>query len=372
MFFVERVAMSASTCPPATLESAREAIGNTRTIVFTALDATYLSFLEPWQSRFADFSRLSWPLVLALDDNVVARRGRRESDGGLARVVAEARRLTLRCLTYDSRALTSIAPVRGKRGFDELGRELGRKDLVVFRVYAMLLRAIGARGKLIFSEMDVFWRRSPSALLASLDGEGDALRCMANDRNPTSRNCNIGLLAAVASGEQRVATALDCVADRWEAALLAGDGSRGSHGQSFFNRAIGSKGECRIDRVQRLPPDAYATNQPRGPGSNPSWGNVTRGTTRAVHLTAMCFERGCGAELPNGAKLAVLHALYHRGAWPPPATYCRLADVHRPMVRELFGGQGDWLGSEAQLGWLGSEAQLKASDPGWRASCAPA
>ena len=51
----------------------------------------------------------------------------------------------------------------------------------------------------------------------------------------------------------------------WEAALLAGDGSRGSHGQAFFNRAIGSKGECRIDRVQRLPPDAYATNQPRGP-----------------------------------------------------------------------------------------------------------
>ena len=98
---------------------------------------------------------------------------------------------------------------------------------------------------------------------------------------------------------------------------------------------------------------------------------MTRGTTRAVHLTAMCFERGCGAE-PNGAKLAVLHALYHRGAWPPPATYCRLADVHRPMVRELFGGQGDWLGSEAQLDWLGSEAQLKASDPGWRESCAPA
>ena len=49
----------------------------------------------------------------------------------------------------------------------------------------------------------------------------------------------------------------------------------------------------------------------------------------------------------------------------------RLADVHRPMVRELFGGQGDWLGSEAQLDWLGSEAQLKASDPGWRESCAP-
>ena len=199
-------------------------------------------------------------------------------------------------------------------------------------------------------------------MLASLDGEGDALRCMANDRNPTSRNCNIGLLAAVASVDQRVAAALDCVADQWEAALLAGDGSRGSHGQSFFNRAIGSKGECRIDRVQRLPPDAYATNQPRGPGSNPAWGNVTRGTTRAVHLTAMCFERGCGAE-PNGAKLAVLHALYHRGAWPPASTYCRLADVHRPMVRELFGGQGEG---------PGSEAQLKARDPGWRESCAPA
>ena len=75
-----------------------------------------------------------------------------------------------------------------------------------------------------------------------------------------------------------------------------------------------------------------------------------------------CFERGCGAELPNGAKLAVLHALYQRGAWPPPTTYCRLADVHRPMVRELFGGEGHG---------PGSEAQLKASDPGWRESCAP-
>ena len=130
---------------------------------------------------------MSWPLVLALDDHVVARRGRRESNSGLARVVAEARRLALRCLTYEDRAQTSIAPVRGKRGFDELGRELGRKDLAVFRVYAMLLRAIGARGKLIFSEMDVFWRRSPASLFASLDGEGDALRCSAPRAVPPRR-----------------------------------------------------------------------------------------------------------------------------------------------------------------------------------------
>ena len=246
-----------------------------------------------------------------------ACRGRR---AGAGRQRARGRR--------KSRATT---PVRGKRNFDQLGRELGRKDLAVD---AMLLRAVGPRGKLIFSEMDVTARAADGAR-------------------------NIGLLAAVASGEQRAAAL--------ERRRSEGGGTScrrrvfGSRA-AFFNRAIGSKGEeCRIDRVQRLPPDAYAT--PRGPGSEPG---VGQRDACAPSTSRDCFERGCGADqterswqCSTRSTTAARGRLRRRTAASPTCTARWCAS----------SSEGRAIGWDRRRSSIGS--QLKASDPGWRESCAP-
>ena len=74
-------------------------------------------------------------------------------------------------------------------------------------------------------------------------------------------------------------------------------------------------------------------------GKQPKWGNITRDETISLHLTAMCFKQGCGAE-PNGAKVAVLHALYHKGVWPSSNSFIPLADIHRSMVHQMVGPPG--------------------------------
>jgi hypothetical protein len=325
-------------------------------VVLTALDAAYAAFLQHWQSRMARFG-LRQAVVVAFDAGVVRRPGTRATNPSIS-VVEQATNLRMSVLRY-AHTLDFARP-----GMDGLGREIGEKDIVVWRTVALLLAFLGEHGRVLFSEMDVYWALSPMPLLDTLarHNVSDRLLCAKNRRAARSPQCNIGMLAMRGSSVDALARALSCAADAW---LLDG-GRLGSHGQAAFN-ALARRKLCgldfagdapRVDEatgsravVQMLPPAEHANNQPSAPRDNPSWGPIERGVTASVHLTAMCFVKGCGAE-PDGAKLTVLRALY-AGRWPRGGF--RLANVHKPMVQLLRPNMGPPVAPHKQL----TEAQYQ-------------
>jgi len=340
-------------------EAAVHLPGSGGLVAMTVTDSAYLPFLQDWRDRLAGFG-LSHAFVVAFDDGVVQRH-KATVAGGAARVVAEARRLDMLCLAYHHLRELRIGP--SGQGLDGLGLEVGEKDIVTWRSTALLLSLLGSRARVLFTEMDVFWVQSPMPLLDSLLGPAgpDTLLCASNRRELSANQCNVGMLAMRGAREGLLASALACIADSW----IRRGSALGRHGQAAFNTLVSTR-ECHtrffpavtsatIDglakasssshlplpmeptaRVHMLPPAVYALNQPRSPSSNPSWGPIARGLTASVHLTAMCFEKGCGAE-PGGAKPTVLRALYNGGRWPMAGSYFYLADVHQPMVQLLVG-----------------------------------
>uniref|UniRef100_A0A7S2IBE3 Nucleotide-diphospho-sugar transferase domain-containing protein n=1 Tax=Haptolina brevifila TaxID=156173 RepID=A0A7S2IBE3_9EUKA len=308
-------------------------------VVMTALDSAYVPFLRSWRLRMAQFG-LRQAVVIAFDENVVRNRVRSLSSLSVA---TEARRLRMVVLPYKHAVDLSGAP-----GLDALGRELGEKDIAIWQCVALLLSVLGEHGRVLFTEMDVFWVKTPVPLLDSLSDRytADTLLCSSAWRIAKPNECNIGMLAMRGSRDNVLARSFACAASRW----LTRGSTLGSHGQKAFNRVVQLR-MCNLAfqknaslanhqtagaSVFFLPPEEHTSNQPHSQWDNPNWGPISLATTASVHLTAMCWEKCCGAET-GGAKLAVLTALYDEGVWPSRSTYFWLADLHRPMVSLLAG-----------------------------------
>ena len=302
----------------------------------------------------------------------------------------EAARLGLPCLKATQRG---EAPFKNAgKVLDELGRNLGESDTLVWLTAAHALTLLGPESRLLYHDMDVFWKGSPLRLLDHLHEPPGSVHCAINNRAKRGGAlCNIGVLAfqersaAATKARQNaqskhatLADSLTCAAEKWRKevidALSEKRNAAATNGQAMYNRIFRTR-MCGFDRIEddipqngsaarkgypasspsfaehperilvhALPAERCASNQPRWPSGNPDWGDITRDGTLSLHLTSMCFVKGCGAE-PNGVKVSVLHALYSKGVWPS-SDYFRLADIHRPMVHRMVGPRGQpWNGS---------------------------
>ena len=331
-------------------------------VVFTMLDPAYLAFLHQWSRRMDHFG-IHQRFAMALRNETLIGR--------------EAARIGLPCLQATQR---EIAPFKTAALLDKLGQTLGESDTLVWRMAAHALKLLGSEARLLYHDMDVFWAGNPLRLLHHLHEPPGSVHCALNDRSKRGgRRCNIGLLAfhersaaatkarhAAASEHPTLADSLICAAEKWRQEVIDAVNQErppaAKNGQAMYNRIFWLR-SCGFDRVEdeipqqgsdnrsartatreritvhALPAEQFASNQPRTAASNPSWGNITRDETISLHLTAMCFKQGCGAE-PNGAKVAVLHALYHKGVWPSSNSFIPLAEIHRPMVHQMVGPPG--------------------------------
>ena len=270
-------------------------------LIGTVLDERYIDILPYWTHRMFNF-KLYNLIVLFLGHSCVLSRT--HSQFSLIALKKTAENLKI---AYDVQTCENFNTFNSLPTF---GKHLGRVDLAKFIfVYDQLRRS----KKFLLTEMDIFWVQTPQIFLNYITSK---ITCSTN--NHAFTECNIGLIGFSHSNRN----SLKCIIKKWNS-------TPAMFGQSFFNNQLIVHKKCHAN-ILVVRDNRFTMNRPKFQENFPRYDLSVKPVS--VHLTSMCWQKGCSEEVA-GAKMSVLHALYHNGTWPVIKVTTSM--THKSMISHI-------------------------------------